>query len=107
MSDFKAQLSEELADVEWSSLIPHAQRDALIVVSPSLDLIDVAVAMANDNVSLVQQWISKQLIYKPSSDDLSSWNAHPAKKFSTLIVQPFVLVSAAGSTEPSLLIKRF
>ncbi|MGK7877030.1 MAG: DUF2288 domain-containing protein [Xenococcaceae cyanobacterium] len=94
MSNLKAQLREELAEAEWSSLIPHAQRSGLIVVSPSLDLIDVGVAIAGDNVALVQHWISEQLIYKPSSDDLSTWNTQPDKKFSTLIVQPFVLVSS-------------
>lgn len=93
MSDLKGQLSEDLADVEWSSLVPHAQRDALIVVNSELDLIEVGAAIANDNVSLVQHWISDRLIHKPSSDELSNWNAQPNKMFSTLIVQPFVIVS--------------
>ena len=93
MSDIKAQLLEELADTDWSSLIPHAQRDALILVNPSLDLIEVGLAFANDNVPLVQRWISEQLICKPSAEELSAWNSQPTKKFSTLIVQPFVLVS--------------
>jgi hypothetical protein len=98
MSNIKAQLSEELADVEWSALIPHAQRDALIVVSPSLDLIEVGEAIANDNAPLVQEWIREQLIHKPSVDELSTWNAQPTKKFSTLIVQPFVLVTLLGDS---------
>lgn len=93
MSDLKAQLSEDLADVEWSSLIPHVQRDALIVVNSDLDLIEVGAAIANDNVSLVERWISECLIHKPSSDELSDWNAQPSKMFHTLIVQPFVIVS--------------
>ena len=94
MSEIRAQLLEELADADWSSLVPHAQRDALIVVNPSLDLIEVGLALANDNVSVVQRWISEQLICKPSAEELSIWNSQPTKKFSTLIVQPFVLVSA-------------
>ena len=94
MSEIRAQLLEELADTDWNSLIPHAQRDALIVVNPSLDLIEVGLAFANDNVPLVQRWISEQLICKPSAEELSLWNSQPSKQFSTLIVQPFVLVSA-------------
>ena len=93
MQDIKTQLTEELADIEWSSLIPHAQRDALIVVNESLNLVDVGVAIAVDNVSLVQEWIGRGLIRKPSSEQLGIWNGEPNKKFSTLIVQPFVLVS--------------
>ena len=95
MSDVKAQLTEQLAEVEWSDLIPHAQRDAVIVVNEELSIVDVGVAIANDNVMLVQQWIGQRLIHKPSFDELSDWNNQPDKKFSTLIVQPFVLVCAA------------
>jgi len=37
MGNIHEQLLEELAEVEWSDLIPHAQRDALILVSvPSI-----------------------------------------------------------------------
>ena len=35
MQDIKTQLEDELADIEWSDLVPHAQRDALIVVNES------------------------------------------------------------------------
>ncbi len=94
MSDIKTQLAQELADAEWNSLIPHAKRDALIVVSESLDLVEVGIAIANDDVPLVQNLINEQLIRKPSLSELSAWNDNPQKKFSTLIVQPFVLVSA-------------
>jgi hypothetical protein len=93
MSDLKAQLKEQLAQMEWNSLIPHAQRDALIVVNKDLDLVEVGFAIANDNTTVVQNWISEQLIQKPSSHQLSSWNNDLSKKFQTIIVQPFVLVS--------------
>lgn len=92
MSDLKTQLQEQLAEMQWSDLIPHAQRDALIVVNENLDLVEVGVAIANDNTQLVQNWISEQLIQKPSSQELSNWNNHPNKKFQTIIVQPFVVI---------------
>ncbi len=92
MSDIKSQLTEELADSEWNDLIPHGKRDALIVVDESLNLVEVGEAMAQDNVFLVQNWITQGLIHKPSMEELSIWNNTPEKKFSTLIVQPFVLI---------------
>ncbi len=95
MQDIRHKLAEELAEVEWSTLIPHVQRDAAIVVDESLSIVDVAVALANDDVPTVQSWIAEQTIYKPSQDLLSQWNANPDRKFNTLIVQPFVLVCAA------------
>lgn len=94
MSDIRTQLADELADIEWRDLIPHSQRDAVIVVTPSLDMLDVGVALANDDTQSVQHWISEQLIYKPSQQELSDWNGEPNKNFSALIVQPFVLITA-------------
>ncbi len=92
MSDVKSQLTEQLADSEWLDLIPHAQRDALIVVEQGLELVEVGTAIALDNVPLVQQWIAEILIHKPTPEELSNWNTQPQQKFATLIVQPFVLV---------------
>jgi hypothetical protein len=92
MQDLRTELAATVDEAEWEWLIPHAQREAVIVVAPELDLIDVALAMASDNVSSVQGWIGEQLIYKPSTAQLSDWNANRTKRFNSLIVQPFVLV---------------
>ncbi len=93
MSDFKQQLQEQIAEINWQDLKPHAQRDALIIVDENLDLVEVGCAVANDQTNLVQNWISEQLIQKPTVQQLSIWNENPNKKFKTIIVQPFVLIS--------------
>jgi len=90
--DIKTALAESLEPTNWEWLKPHAQRDALIIVSPSLDIIEVGVAIANDQTESVQQWIQNEQLQKPSANQLSLWNAHPRKAFNTLIVQPYVLV---------------
>lgn len=92
MQDLRAELAESLDEAEWEWLIPHVKRDAVVVVASELDLIDVGVAIANDNVTVVQRWISEELITKPSSTQLSDWNSDRTKRFNTLIVQPYVLV---------------
>lgn len=92
MSDLKDELRESLDEAEWEWLIPHAQRDAVIVVAGDLNLVDVGEAIANDRTSSVQQWIDKQLITKPSNTQLGEWNSNPSKRFDTLIIQPYVLV---------------
>lgn len=93
MQEIKNQLEEELADIEWKDLMPHAQRDAVIIVNESLNLVDVGLAIASDNVIEVQNWIARGMIQKPSSEQLSNWNIKPDRKFTALIVQPFVLVA--------------
>lgn len=99
MSDIKSQLKRDIADVEWTDLVPHAQRDVLIVVNSSLDLLEVGEAIASDQVILVQDWISQNLIHKPTPDQLSDWNTTPQRQFTTLIVQPFVLIQLINSSE--------
>ncbi len=92
MQDLRAELAETLDEAEWEWLIPHAQRDAVVIVDPALDLLDVGVAIASDNVSAVQRWISEQQIYKPSPEQLSNWGDDRSRRFNALIVQPYVLV---------------
>ena len=97
MSDVKTQLIKDLAPMDWETLIPHAKRDAVIVVDGALDLVEVGVAIAEDNAAVVQNWLSELLLQKPSQEELNHWNAEPEKQFNTLIVQPFVLITAIAS----------
>ncbi|MEH2461232.1 DUF2288 domain-containing protein [Nostoc sp.] len=99
MSDLRAELTEILDEAEWEWLIPHVQRDAVILVAPELNLVDVGVAIASDHIPSVQQWIDQQLITKPTTVQVGEWNSDAfselrqrTKRFNTLIVQPYVLV---------------
>ncbi len=94
MTNIKTQLIKDLAPMDWETLIPHVKRDAVIVVDEALDLVEVGMAIAEDNAHLVQNWLSELLLHKPFQDELSSWNSQPKKQFKTLIVQPFVLITA-------------
>ncbi|MFM7577936.1 MAG: DUF2288 domain-containing protein, partial [Microcystaceae cyanobacterium] len=84
MTDIKHQLTEELAPMDWETLMPHAKRDAIIVIDPALDLLAVGVAIAEDQANLVQNWISELLIHKPSQEELSHWNYNVGQEFLTL-----------------------
>lgn len=92
MPSIQEQLSKDIANIDWQDLLPHAKRDAIIVVAQNLDLLDVAVAIAKDNTVLVQQWIDNKSISKPSSEQLTDWNQEMQKQFVTVIVQPFVII---------------
>lgn len=93
MSDLIEQLKSGFGDSEWQDLAPHVGRDALIVVHPSLDLLIVGEAIATDNAPLVSQWMAGTLIRKPTAEELDQWSRATERKFPTLIVQPFVLIS--------------
>jgi hypothetical protein len=92
MKDLREQLAEILDEAELEWLKPHIQKDAVIVVVPELDLLDVGVAIASDDTQKVQHWIGEQLLAKPSPEILNRWNANPQQKFQAMIVQPYILV---------------
>ncbi|MBW4417979.1 MAG: DUF2288 domain-containing protein [Myxacorys californica WJT36-NPBG1] len=92
MSDLRDELKETVDEAEWDWLMPHEERGAVIVVAEGLDLVEVGVAIANDNVTSVQHWIGECLLYKPSDEQKAVWNQNQEKRFNALIVQPYVLV---------------
>ena len=92
MSSLQAKLSQDVADITWKDLQPHAKRDAVIVIEPALDLTEVAAAIAQDNTESVQSWIANRSIAKPTARQLTDWNSNLTKEFTALIVQPFVVV---------------
>jgi hypothetical protein len=96
MQDLRTELQEAVDEAQWSWLEPHAQRGSVIFVSSDLDLVDVGVAIANDNTLHVQHWIEEALIQKPSSIQLFDWTQQQNKRFNALIVQPYVLIQELG-----------
>ena len=92
MAELRAELAKDLDEAEWEWLIPHVKRDSVLIIAKELNLVDVGIAIASDNLLSVQHWISEQLIQKPSETQLSDWNSSPQKRFNTLIVQPYVLI---------------
>lgn len=99
MSDIKKKLQEDIASISWQDILPHAKRDAVVVIDRQLNLLEVAEAIALDNTALVSNWIAEKLVTKPSATQLTEWNTHPEKKFTAAIVQPFVIIQAISLHE--------
>jgi hypothetical protein len=95
MTSIQEQLQKDRADIEWEALIPHSQRDSVIFVEDGLDVVEVGVAIAQDETAKVQAWIAEQLIHKPTAQQLSLWNQAPDRLFNAVIVQPYVLISTS------------
>ncbi|PZO42687.1 MAG: DUF2288 domain-containing protein [Pseudanabaena frigida] len=91
MSNSRKDL-EAMVDVAlWEWLSPHAARARVILVGARLDLVDVGIALTEDNTKLVQSWIEDGWLRHPTADELSAWNANKEKEFTSLVVPPFVL----------------
>ena len=92
--DLRAELAEMVGPAEWRWLSPHADRGAVVLVDPLLDLVNVGVAIATDDVATVNRWMAEALLTKPSPEQMQTWAQALGKRFQSLIVQPFVLVQA-------------
>lgn len=92
MGELRDKLAGEVATAGWALLEPHFRRDALFVVADELDLVDAAVAIADNDVATVQRWIEEQRLVRPTPEQAERWarKGHPG--FRLVIVQPFVLV---------------
>lgn len=88
----RESIAATLGDVFFSDLSAHIARDAVIVVSTELDLIDVGMALGTNDVRAVEAWIKSGQIHKPSAEDLSRWPLVTNLRFKSVVVQPFVLV---------------
>ena len=96
--ELRQELAEMVGPAEWRWLSPHANKGSVVVVNPALDLVEVGFAIATDDVSTVDRWISEALLTKPTPDQLIDWNQTQNRQFTSLIVQPFVLVQEIEPT---------
>lgn len=92
MSGMVESFKRDLAEVNWRELKIHLQRDAIIIVSAELDLVEVGVAVAEDDKIAVEAWIAADQLGKPTEKQLECWEQEEDKLFRMLIVQPFILV---------------
>ena len=92
MTVLKEELATKVDLVEWHLLRAHLERGGVIVVDPLLDLVEVGVAVAADEVKTIERWIVSGLIGKPTAAQIEAWDTNKGKPFSCLIVSPYVLI---------------
>ena len=86
------KLQEEKTEISIKDLQVHQKRRALILVSDTLDITDVAVLVALDDKKSIESWLSKSLIENVEDDQFKDMMQRDNKIFSFIIVQPFVLI---------------
>jgi len=87
------KMKQEIDIADWSMLEPHCHTGALICVSKGLDIIEVAVAVAKDDVNQVKRWLDEALLSRPNKGEISQWRKQPHEKIAEfIIVQPYVLM---------------
>lgn len=86
------ELALQIDVAQWQWLRPHAERGALILIDPMLELASVGASLAADDRAQVQGWLASGLLVKPAAVQLELWNGQPEKRFSILVISPFVLI---------------
>jgi len=92
MTVAKEELAAKVDMADWQMLRAHLERGGLIVVDSLLDLAEVGVGVAADDVKSIERWILAGLLGKPTTHQIEQWDAEKGKGFLCLIVSPYVLI---------------
>lgn len=87
----RAKLNGETARFAWKELQRFFAAGTVISVHDELDLVDVALQIANDNKEAVAQWMAAGQLGRVSDEQAETWLAAEADLW-TVVVKPWILV---------------
>lgn len=87
----RAKINGETARYQWKELQRFFASGTVIAVHDELDLVDVAVHIANDDTEAVRQWMASGRVGQVSDVQASSWLEADASLW-TVVVKPWILV---------------
>lgn len=87
----RAKLNQETARATWRELQPFFARGQTMAVADDLDLIEVAVAFAEDRAAQIQQWRGEARVSAVSDQQARRW-FEAGQELWTVVVAPWVLV---------------
>jgi len=90
-SQVRESLQKEKGPADWALLQPHYESGAIVFVDPSLDLIDVAVRMHQDDSNFIKKQMTDFKLYKVDEQNVERIQEN-TKVFSCVVVAPFVLI---------------
>jgi hypothetical protein len=85
----REKLAGEIGTVAWSWLRPHQERGVLFLVGEELELIEVAVAVAEDRAETIRQWLASGCLGRPDAEMVAAWE-NRGGLFRGVIVKPYV-----------------
>lgn len=87
----KARLNLETARISWSEIERFFARGRVLHIASTLDLLGVAEALVEDNVSKFTEWTSTGLVKHLEDLTAKSWVADDSKLWA-VVIAPWVLV---------------
>lgn len=85
------KLNRETGVLPWQDLVRYFARGVMVKVDASLDLVEVAASVTNDDTARFTQWMEAGKIQRASDDDARDWNMREPE-FWCVVTAPWVLV---------------
>ena len=95
-STLYAKLLGETAEISWQELQPFFARGALLRVESDFDLIEAALAVAQDDRDKVYAWLTSGQLSKLETEQAQDWHARDPSLWA-VVVRPWVLVQERAS----------
>lgn len=89
------KLLAETAKIGWTELERFFARGMLLRVARDLDLVTVAVAIAEDDAAQVAQWLSSGVVERMTSETAAEWAVRNPELWA-VVVSPWVCVQERG-----------
>ncbi|WP_211828438.1 DUF2288 domain-containing protein [Kistimonas asteriae] len=89
--DPKTVINQETAKIPWHDLQRFFASGTTLHVHHGLDLVDVALAMHEDDKTAIQRWMSDGLLGGVSDDDARNWYEQHATVWA-VVIAPWILV---------------
>ena len=87
----RGKINSETARIPWQELQRYFAGGYTLLVDHSLDLVDVALQMQQDNAVQIEQWMLSAQIRPVSNDEARRWYNDDAALWAC-VVKPWVLI---------------
>ena len=89
--DLRKKLNLETSKISWKALLPFFASGMAVYVSHTLDLIEVACVLVDDNKTQMQKWMADNLVANVSDEQARTWHESEVTVWA-VVVKPWVLV---------------
>jgi hypothetical protein len=92
----REKLRGEIMSARWPDLVYQFARGGLLLIAPTADLLEVALAVARDDRAHVEALLAQRTLWRASEEDARR-HQHESTRFQFVIVQPWVIAQSLDS----------
>lgn len=100
IEELRAKLIGETGKLEWPELERHFARGVVVAVNPGIDLIDVAMSMANDDKAAMEKWFEAGTVRRAEAADAEAW-VKTQPLFWAVVIAPWVVIQEIDDSAES------